>query len=343
MEKSRIAITTAAIIAALGNLTNLSAAVIAAAVTTSFAAGVLQAWDRAWAAGKAAGRAEAAEGQLLRIKALQKDAPLNAAGLVSHLYFIENAAFTFHALLKIGYFHEICPDIHKNPDGTLRTLALVMPHPLKRVKCTQPVKLAMEASITPPSFILLPSLPERAEEILKAGYEGGPKQPQSISGLQSQEVCFLRSSLATLSGHDDTFESIHDPRTNVRADIFLEESLIPCLTIPPYDTDGSLNACLNDFFEHGDAVALDRDNKIRRDIYNILKEFSLIFATIVTSIENFTSADANLARLRWCMSWMPKDSTTMTSGMVKLNISYRVRPSLLPRLTRKAAWACILF
>ncbi|KAL9026049.1 MAG: hypothetical protein Q9196_005230, partial [Gyalolechia fulgens] len=37
--------------------------------------------------------------------------PLNFAGLTSHLYYTENSSFTLNALIKEGYFHDLCSEI----------------------------------------------------------------------------------------------------------------------------------------------------------------------------------------------------------------------------------------
>ncbi|RFU74346.1 dead deah box helicase [Trichoderma arundinaceum] len=38
--------------------------------------------------------------------------PINFASIIGHLYFMENAVFAFHSLLRGGYFHQLCSDIH---------------------------------------------------------------------------------------------------------------------------------------------------------------------------------------------------------------------------------------
>jgi hypothetical protein len=49
-----------------------------------------------------------------------------------------------------------------------------------------------------------------------------------------------------------------------------------------------LNPYLLDFFKHGDATALTRDNGIKQgDVWFRLKDFSLVLATVVTSLAGF--------------------------------------------------------
>lgn len=64
-------------------------------------------------------------------------APINFAGLTSHLYFTENSSFALNALIKGGYFHEICADIKDKESSVLRTLMLVMSHLFGRRPCRQ--------------------------------------------------------------------------------------------------------------------------------------------------------------------------------------------------------------
>lgn len=114
----------------------------------------------------------------------------------------------------------------------------------------------------------------------------------------------LRSPFDALSGFTDhSFSSIHELCSTVRSGVFLEESAIPYIPLYPDDTEGvAWNAYIYDFFKHGDMEALVRYNHIKRgDVWFHLKDFSLILATIVTSLSNFLDldggGDADLAML----------------------------------------------
>jgi hypothetical protein len=53
-----------------------------------------------------------------------------------------------------------------------------------------------------------------------------------------------------------------------------------------------LNTYLLDFFRHGDKVALEKSNGVRRgDVWYLLNDFSLVLASIVASFENFLRQD----------------------------------------------------
>ncbi|KAF9871134.1 DEAD/DEAH box helicase [Colletotrichum karsti] len=176
-----------------------------------------------------------------------------------------------------------------------------------------------------PSVVLLPSLPEKAAATLRdhnretlgifqtyvrsfveqhlshtpddvlpfTNRKVGPSRNQSIdisaTNVQTLPPTTLRSPFAALSGFTDDFSTIHELCETVRAGVFLEEESIPYIPIYPDETGGvPFNAYILDFFKHGDMEALVRDNGIKRgDVWFHLKDFSLILATIVTSLANF--------------------------------------------------------
>jgi superfamily II RNA helicase len=258
--------------------------------------------------------------------------PLNFAGLVGHLYFTENAVFAFHALLKAGYLHETCDEIdneHRRSDILLKLLH-ILSHLFCRVPCPRykDKKWLAEVVRPSPSIVILPQLPQEAADILRAHNEETkeiflsyvhsyvaqhvteaddelPFTKRTVVSSNSPrgpvEACIrhapptiVRSPFAALSGFTDDFSSIHDLVSTVRAGVFLDESAIPFIPIYPEETKGvPFNAYLVDFFKHGDMHALVRDNGIRRgDVWFYLKDFSLVLATIVASLESFLNPDS---------------------------------------------------
>ncbi|EXU96040.1 DEAD/DEAH box helicase [Metarhizium robertsii] len=250
-------------------------------------------------------------------------APLNFAGLVGHLYFTENAVFAFHSLLKGGYFHELCRTLHQKPQELHLELVLVLAH----LFCRIPLRLGSDEPTEDrihrsPSLVILPPLPKRAETILHEHnnktlhifrnyvssfidqyLDGQPdnqlpftkRKVQGTNGRDALSIIDhlpppkLCSPFAALSGFTDDFQSIHDLCTTVRDGVFLEESGVPYIPIHPND-DARIpwNAYIYDFFKHGDMEALVRDNGIKAgDVWFHLKDFSLILATIITSLTNF--------------------------------------------------------
>ena len=64
-------------------------------------------------------------------------APINFAGLTSHLYFTENSSFALNALIKGEYFHGLCSEIDTKESHVLRTLMVVMAHLFGRRPCRE--------------------------------------------------------------------------------------------------------------------------------------------------------------------------------------------------------------
>ena len=250
-----------------------------------------------------------------------KGTPLNFAGCITHLYYTENSSFAFHALLKGGYFHDLCKDIRERPFSTVETLMLVMAHIFGRRECRQADAEFVEQVVKrSSSLVFLPKLPELAANMLRKHNQEtlnvfstyvrtyvdqhvkGPETCLPLTGLtiggnmETREADFLpllaptkvRSAFVALSGHDDSFKSISDLCSTTRDGVFLEEAVIPHVEIYPEDTETPLNAYLYDFFRNGDTHALDVANRIRRaDVWFVLNDFSLVLATIITSFQNF--------------------------------------------------------
>lgn len=247
-------------------------------------------------------------------------APLNFAGAVSHLYFTENSSFAFHALLKDGYFHQLCAKFATNQESVLRELMLTMSHLFGRQHCRKAdMEFVQDVVKGSPSIVFLPEMPEQAADILRrhnkstldifTAYvqtyvEQHVKQPDNTLPLTTVKVgtdsskplqgavkktLKARSAFVALSGHDDNFSSIHDLCSTSRSGVFLEEAVVPHVGL--YSEDDSslpLNAYLYDYFNHSNPTALITANRIRRgDLWFVLNDFSMVLATIVTSLSNF--------------------------------------------------------
>lgn len=210
----------------------------------------------------------------------------------------------------------------------LLTLIHVMSHLFCRIPCHrhEDKKWLENVVRKSPSVILLPALPKDAERVLRqhnretlgifknyvesyatqyladspdhelpfTKYNVKPRgalRGDLQTALHPLPAVVVASSFAALSGADDSFTTIGELCRDVRSGVFLEESTIPHVPLAPDETDGvPWNAYLYDFFKHGDLVALKRDNGIKEgDVWFLLKDFSLILATIVTSLNNFLS------------------------------------------------------
>ncbi|KAJ5782615.1 hypothetical protein N7457_004389 [Penicillium paradoxum] len=255
--------------------------------------------------------------------------PLNFAGCISHLYYTENSSFAFHALLNSGYLQELCQDIKKRPQKTLRTLMLVMAHLFGRIPLRQAtLELYQSAEKKPPSIVTLPHLPAKAASVLRAhnkqvlgiytNYVSSfvnqhlrdPDHSLPFSGIQcggdnsAAQLGFTKfnhlaasiiSPFYALSGNQDTCDSIFDLSQMVRSGVWLEDSVIPYVAVLAEENAMPLNAYLYDFFKHGNVTELLTANRIRRgDVWFLLNDFSLILATITTSIEAYLSPGGNI-------------------------------------------------
>ncbi|OHE94806.1 DEAD/DEAH box helicase [Colletotrichum orchidophilum] len=211
-------------------------------------------------------------------------------------------------------------------EETILTLLTILCHLFCRIPCTKykDHEWLDRVVLQSPSVVLLPSLPAEAETVLRGHNEETleifktyvhtfiaqnlPDSPDDRLPFSkrrvgaAQEASFdistakipmlppptLRSPFAALSGFTDDFATIHELCDTVRAGVFLDETAIPYIPIYPKDTNNvPWNAYIYDFFKHGDLNTLVRDNGIKGgDVWFHLKDFSLILATIVTSLEN---------------------------------------------------------
>jgi superfamily II RNA helicase len=245
--------------------------------------------------------------------------PLNFAGAVSHLYFTENSSFAFHALLKDGYFHQLCAKFATNQEAVLREMMLTMSHLFGRQHYRQAdTEFVQDVVKGSPSMVILPAMPEQAADILRrhnrstldiftayvqtyveqhvketdnalplTAVKVGTDSSKPLQGSNKKSLK-ARSAFVALSGHDDTFSSIHDLCTTSRGGVFLEEAVVPHVGLYGEESSLPLNAYLYDYFNHSNAQAIISANRIRRgDIWFVLNDFSMVLATIVTSLSNF--------------------------------------------------------
>lgn len=246
-------------------------------------------------------------------------APINLAGLTSHLYFTENSTFALNALIKSGYLHELCSEIKDKESSVLRTLMLTMAHLFGRRRCRQADTEYIENIVKrSSSIVFLPPLPPKASQALLdhnantlnvfATYVRTfidqhidtadsvlpltrlhvGADTHNIELLSSLPPLKVRSAFVALSGHGDQFQNISDLCRNTRGGVFLEEAVIPHLDIYPAESETPLNAYLYDFFMHGDLTALEKGNGVRKsDVWFLLNDFSMVLATITASLANF--------------------------------------------------------
>jgi len=256
-----------------------------------------------------------------------KGEPLNLSSCVSHLYFAEKGAFAFHALFRAGVFHHLSDAMASNETDTLRSLMLIMSHLFGRVPMRAVDKESEEELIKrSASVVFLPRLPPEVANVLnqhnkdilatyqlyvKTYIEQHCSEPdttlpftrlcverssdiKTVSLATNLPATKLRSPFIALSGQGDQFDSISDLCASVRDGVFLEKAVIPFLDMGE-ELATPLNAYLYDFYQHGQVKALELANRIRRgDVWFVLKDFSLILATLVASLENLFKAGHSL-------------------------------------------------
>lgn len=247
--------------------------------------------------------------------------PINFANCVSHLYYTENSSFAFHALLRGGYFQDLCVNGGLSHEELMRTLMIVMAHLFCRQNCRNVQQEFIESVIKKsPSIVFLPPLPKKAAKILREHNKetlatyctyvetfaeqhiheeerslpltrisvGGNGNEQAAAALDAAPATKSRSAFVALSGTGDDFDSIADLCTTVRTGVFLEQAVVPHMELYPDETKSPLNAYIYDFFRHGALEPLEAANGIRKsEVWFLLNDFSLILATIITSLANF--------------------------------------------------------
>lgn len=248
-------------------------------------------------------------------------APINFAGLTSHLYYTENSSFALNALIKEGYFHKLCGNISDKQSAVLRELMIVMAHLFGRRPCREADQEYLENVVKrSSSIVFLPKMPDAASDVLRQHNKDtleifttyvhtfvdqhindddcklpltGLEFKGSDAALKPSELGFLpppkvRSAFVALSGHGDSFSTISDLCQTARGGVFLEEAVIPHLDVYPDESSTPLNAYLYDFYMHGDIDPLEKANGIRKaDVWFLLNDFSMVLATICTSLANF--------------------------------------------------------
>ncbi|KAH8687441.1 hypothetical protein BGZ60DRAFT_393597 [Tricladium varicosporioides] len=115
----------------------------------------------------------------------------------------------------------------------------------------------------------------------------------NIDFLPSLSIPQARSAFVALSGLGDEFTTIEDLCSSSREGVFLEAAVIPHLEIHPDESRTPLNAYLLDFYMHGTLQPLEVANGIpKSDVWFVLNDFSLILATIATSLALYLGLDS---------------------------------------------------
>ncbi|KAJ3053624.1 hypothetical protein HK097_003817 [Rhizophlyctis rosea] len=120
-------------------------------------------------------------------------APLDMAGLTSHLFYIEPANFAFGALFRGGIFHRVCKTIDSNRQGTLHALMHILCHLFGRLERKPSTKeSALERIKNSPSRVILEPLPEYAARVLR---KHDDRVLETYTAYISSYVCQFRDRL----------------------------------------------------------------------------------------------------------------------------------------------------
>lgn len=213
---------------------------------------------------------------------------------------------------------DVCANFDTDEDAVIQELLLTLSHIFGRRGARAADSEDMEKMLAKSqSMVYLPPMPKAAADILlkhnkntlhtfstyvktfAEQYVDGeenelPLSKYRITGQDSKESGRLlpslafpsaRSAFVALSGHGDSFETIHDLASSSRQGIFLQEAIIPHLAVHPDESRQPLNSYILDFFNHGDLKTLSIANGIRReDVWFVLNDFSMVLGTVCASL-----------------------------------------------------------
>ncbi|KAE8142623.1 hypothetical protein BDV38DRAFT_278141 [Aspergillus pseudotamarii] len=291
----------------------------------------------------------------------QGGAPLNFSNTIAHLYSTGNSSFAFRALLSGVYFHDLRRDIRHKPKQVLLTLMLVMSHLFGRHNLRPAILESQQITTkSSPSLVIHPPMPKKSARTLHADCflpltnfkcRGDTPAKDITPSMPFLPPTKVYSAFVALSGRRDKWNSIPELCENVRSGVWLEQAVVPYVELYLQERNILLNAYLLDFFKHGNVHALEKDNRIRKgDIWFVLNDFSLVLATIVTSLENFLklspstdphlldimgSGDVHEEELDISLAreevFEPKDKTPKSSRNQKMGLPKQPLPSMLAK------------
>ncbi|XP_034236098.1 probable ATP-dependent RNA helicase DDX60 isoform X2 [Thrips palmi] len=265
---------------------------------------------------------------LMRQNLLGSDGQLHVdAKFITHLHYHEPGNFAFYFLLNSGILEEMC-ECHNGrvTEESLRNLVTVLNFIFGRIPIpSYPIKRTN-------SMVILPPLPQQVTDTLKkynrkvlytfSHYfkciaselqeKFGDEKSLPLSGVncQSEEVLLpetfgegkvlptlgricshsnVCSVFAGLSGNtdEDVSSSLGDIR-HVRDDVNVK-------IVPTIELDFECNAYVLDFYKHGIAKAICRENGLRGGTdFAMLKDFLLVSKSIFVSLSEILSPNAKL-------------------------------------------------
>ncbi|PSN57547.1 hypothetical protein C0J52_01638 [Blattella germanica] len=205
--------------------------------------------------------------QFLMLQGLLDDAgnPQFLTGIVTHLAYHEPGNIAFVFLMKSGVLRNLC----KLTGGKVsveaqQQLVIVLSYLFAPMRLH---KLSKERKYNN-SKVMLPDLPSDVKKSLENGI---------INDCKARKLC---SSFAALSGHTDEEVYTDLNFSNIRNQVFTDMKFVPTVEL-----DVELNGYAWDFYNHGIASAIRRDNGLKEgEDFNLLKDFMLVLKCIHTSL-----------------------------------------------------------
>jgi len=116
-----------------------------------------------------------------------------------------------------------------------------------------------------------------------------PTDSEFVTGLKSHRAPVRsRSAFVATSGHGDIYKDVNELVRTVRTGIDLNKQTLPFMDVfaPGSEETRYINAYLYDFYNHGQDKPLVQANQIPRgEVWYRLQEFSMVLASIVSSID----------------------------------------------------------
>jgi ATP-dependent RNA helicase DDX60 len=122
-----------------------------------------------------------------------------------------------------------------------------------------------------------------------------PTDSEFVTGLKSHRAPVRsRSAFVATSGHGDIYKDVNELVRTVRTGIDLNKQALPFMDVlaPGSEETRFINAYLYDFYIHGQDKPLVQANHIPRgEVWYRLQEFSMVLASIVSSIGELITRD----------------------------------------------------
>ncbi|GAA5927004.1 uncharacterized protein JCM15063_000429 [Sporobolomyces koalae] len=268
---------------------------------------------------------------LRRAGLLEQDGvPKTLYGLTSALYPEEPSNFALAALLRSGVLHDLADKVTTDPDGTLRTMLVVLAWLFGTVHRRRQSPETLRSTRNSTSLIVLPPLPAEIRAALDAHHravlavfstyakeyaeqnaeqlgedDALPLSQRKVTPSGAADAAFAsklrqtelevesRSVFAATSGHGDNFSSIKDLARSARSGVTLQQHAIPELASPGLDsTEHQLDAYVVDFYRHGDLEVLVRENSMSRNkVWYNLQDFDRALSAIRAAFQTLYYRD----------------------------------------------------